>query len=305
MYRQKSQRAGAHEDSIWSVAWSAETDLIVTGSVDEQVKIWDSQDLSNPKHALTSHDLAVVGVAVNGSGQRAVSSSMDGFLRVFDIVNGERMHQIDSGPAGCWTVAHHPTLEVFASGTKQGGVVIYDSDKGEARQALDQVKGGRFAISIAFSPLGDVLAVGDSNGVVTLVDAATGLAIKSLEGAHLKPTRALCFTPDGKQLLVGSDDKHVSLWDVSHGNGEQVACFSAHSSWVLGLAANSTAQQGQFTSCSSDNKVKIWDLRQRECLHCFEGHADQVWGVAYNGVGNRLASVSEDGSLILYDITDK
>lgn len=304
MYRQKTNRGNAHEDSIWSVAWARQTDLLVTGSVDETVKIWDSENLSAPKHVLTSHDLAVVGVAVAGSGQRVVSSAMDGYLRVFDIVNGERVHQIDAGPAGCWGVAYHPTEELFASSTKQGGVAFYDSDEGELKSAIDQVKGGKFGISIAWSPDGRFVAVGDSTGLVTLIDPTTGVVLNSLEGAHVKPTRALCFTEDSKQLLVGSDDKNVSLWDVSSGKGEQIASFVTHSAWVLGLACN-PGTPGQFSSCSSDNKVKIWDLRQRECLHCFEGHTDQVWALAYNGEGNRLASVGEDGAMMLYDITDK
>jgi len=302
MYRQKTKKSNAHQDSIWSVAWSAETDLLVTGSADEHVKIWDSQDLTNPKQVLTSHHLAVTGVAVNGSGQRAVSSSMDGFLRVFDIVNGERVHQIDSGAAGCWTVAYHPKEELFATGTKQGGLVIYDGESGDAKASIEQTKGGKFSISVAFSPSGDKIAVGDMSGAVTIVDTQSGKVIKDLDSGHVMPTRALCFTADGKQLLVGSDDKHISMWDTT--SGEQVASFSSHLSWVLGLAAN-PVNHGQFTSCSSDNKVKIWDLKQRECVHSFEGHSDQVWAVAYNQEGNRLASVSEDASMILYDITDK
>lgn len=302
MYRQKERKGMAHKDSIWSVAWSAETDLLVTGSVDEHVKIWDSHDLTNPKQTLTSHNLAVVGVAVNGSGQRAVSSSMDGFLRVFDIVNAERVCQIDSGPAGCWTVAYHPKEELIASGTKQGGLKIYDSDSGDVKGSKDKFKQGKFSVSVAFSPSGDKLAVGDMSGAVTIVDTNTCDVIKTLEGTHVMPARALCFTADGKQLLVGSDDKHISMWDT--GNGEQIASFSSHLSWVLGLAAN-PVQHGQFASCSADNKVKIWDLKMRECVHSFEGHSDQVWSVAYNAEGNRLASVSEDASMILYDITDK
>lgn len=50
--------------------------------------------------------------------------------------------------------------------------------------------------------------------------------------------------------------------------------MSGHASWVLGV---SFAPDGQkFTSSSSDLTVKIWELSQRQCLHTFHEHADQV-----------------------------
>lgn len=32
----------AHEDSIWTAAWSLKEDVLVTGSVDESVKLWQA-----------------------------------------------------------------------------------------------------------------------------------------------------------------------------------------------------------------------------------------------------------------------
>ena len=48
------------------------------------------------------------------------------------------------------------------------------------------------------------------------------------------PIRSLTFSPDSQKLLTGSDDGHMKIYDVSHGN--LVATLSGHTSWVLSVA---------------------------------------------------------------------
>lgn len=76
--------------------------------------------------------------------------------------------------------------------------------------------------------------------------------------------------------------------------------LSGHASWVLGVAFAPDGKK--FASSSSDHTVKIWELAQRQCLHTFNDHADQVWSVKYHPEkNNMLVSVSEDKSINLYE----
>jgi WD40 repeat protein len=52
----------AHSDAIWSLGWYRSQ--IVTGSVDEQVKLWDSETLEESK-SFGGHLWGVVSVSVN------------------------------------------------------------------------------------------------------------------------------------------------------------------------------------------------------------------------------------------------
>jgi WD repeat-containing protein 61 len=73
-----------------------------------------------------------------------------------------------------------------------------------------------------------------------------------------------------------------------------------HSSWVLSV--NMSPEGKRFATGSADNKIKIWDLGLRRCVHTFDDHSDQVWSVAYNETGTRLASGSDDGSINVFQL---
>ncbi|KAJ3259876.1 hypothetical protein HK103_001767, partial [Boothiomyces macroporosus] len=57
----------AHSDGIWSVAWSKKQNKIVTGSVDDTVKLWNG-DTMTPMHTFTGHQLGVISVDISPNG---------------------------------------------------------------------------------------------------------------------------------------------------------------------------------------------------------------------------------------------
>jgi WD repeat-containing protein 61 len=83
-------------------------------------------------------------------------------------------------------------------------------------------------------------------------------------------------------------------------NNSSVAHLSGHGSWVLSVAANPNGKS--FATGSSDAKVKVWDLGQRQCVQTFQQHEDQVWAVAYNEAGTQLVSGGDDKSLAIYNV---
>lgn len=79
-----------------------------------------------------------------------------------------------------------------------------------------------------------------------------------------------------------------------------IASFAGHSAWVSTVAFG--ADKTRFATGSCDRKVKVWDTTARQCLHTFDDHTDQVWGIAFNKAADRLVSVSEDRSFHVYSL---
>ena len=66
----------------------------------------------------------------------------------------------------------------------------------------------------AFSPKKDpLIPIPDVDGTIQLVNAQSGAPVQVFKG-HQKPVKQVVFSPDGTQLVSGSVDGTVRLWNV-------------------------------------------------------------------------------------------
>ena len=83
-----------HTDSIWSVAWSPDGQMLATGSQDYTVKLWDRKTGACLK-TLQGHTSWVRSVVWIGDGQVA-SGSADETIKLWHVQTGECLKTIRS-----------------------------------------------------------------------------------------------------------------------------------------------------------------------------------------------------------------
>lgn len=303
-----SRKEEAHDDAVWAATWAAGGTGVLSGSVDETVKMWTLGQSDTPAldhlHTWSGHTLGVVSIDVEPRGEFAASSSLDSFIRIWNIQDHSTKAVLETAPSETWQVKLQQAedrLLIAAAGGSSNKIVIYNVDEAKAVQELklppvdDKRKKETFVLSLAYSPDGTRIACGCMDGIVVVFDVSTTKIAALLEG-HFKPVRSIAFTPDGKQLITACDDMHSHTYDLT--GGAVSAAYSGHASWVLSVTCHPDGTT--FATGSSDSKVKLWDLRAQTCLQTVTDHSDQVWGVAFNEKGNRLASVSDDKSVAVY-----
>ncbi|KAH8062992.1 hypothetical protein JL721_8612 [Aureococcus anophagefferens] len=106
---------------------------------------------------------------------------------------------------------------------------------------------------------GRLIAVGDAEGAVHLVDAASGATLRRLAKGHGagRAAKAACWGHDNSVCSAGADGTLV-LWDVTTGAGVR-RVENAHADAATGLASRG---DGMVASCGYDGLAKLWDLRQ-------------------------------------------
>lgn len=83
-------------------------------------------------------------------------------------------------------------------------------------------------------------------------------------------------------FFIGSDTFIFTCTSIDHTyipcfyrKSSHLACtLSGHGSWVLSV--DFAPDKMHFVSSSSDHTVKVWDFAQRNCVHTFKDHHDQV-----------------------------
>lgn len=311
----------AHEDSLWTVSWNGRDSSagatgdgghgqLLTGSVDEQVKVWKEKGEEEVEHAhtLTGVSLGAVSVAVDSLGKYGAVNSLDSKIHLWNMADFSLVGDVLAmGPTEAWDIAFCPReteedpLVLAIAGGSGNCVRMWDLvDRKEiANMPMPEKEGAarrdKFTLSVATSPDGKYVAAAGMDGQIAVFDAKTKELV-SVSGSHLKPIRSLTFTSNSRLVISASDDTQIGIHEVS--GGQTLEMLSGHESWVLSVAMH--PEGNLFASGSSDGKVKLWDLETRKCIQTSSEHTDQVWGVAWSADGKRLASVSDDRAICIY-----
>ena len=80
---------------------------------------------------------------------------------------------------------------------------------------------------VCFDKTGNKLASWGNDGTVRLWDPTTGRSIGSPLTGHNGAVSLVCFSPDGKLIVIGTPDKTLKIWSVESSLPEQRGAASA------------------------------------------------------------------------------
>lgn len=108
--------------------------------------------------------------------------------------------------------------------------------------------------------------------------------------------RSVCFSPDGKLLATGAEDKLIRIWDLS--TKRIIKILRGHEQDIYSL--DFFPDGDRLVSGSGDRTVRIWDLRSSQCSLTLLIE-DGVTTVAVSPNGKLIAAGSLDKTVRVWD----
>ena len=285
-----------HDKHVTSVAYRPDGHRLATASDDKTVRIWDADTGQPIGQPLRGHDDAVNSVAYSRDGHRLATASDDKTVRIWDADTGQPIGQPLRRDDPVWVVAFSPDGHRIASGGADNTVRLWDADTGQPiGEPLSSGQPGLAVTTVAFSPDGHRLAAGGGfDFAVHLFDTDSGQPAGQLSG-HTGVVNSVAFSPYGRFIVTGSEDRTVRLWDAQTGQ-PLGAPFSGHQNAVTSVAFSPDGHR--IASGAFDDTVRVWDTITGRPLI---GHQDMVTRVAFSPDGHRVASASFDKTVRLWD----
>jgi len=116
---------------------------------------------------------------------------------------------------------------------------------------------------------------------------------------HPKPVLAVAWSPDGTDVVSGSQDTTAQVWDAS--SGKTITIYPGHSQSVESLAW--LPHSNSVVSGSDDQTVQLWDAHTGKASHTYRGHTTPVYTVACSPDGTRIASGGRDEIVLVWEVS--
>ncbi|MEX0329008.1 MAG: c-type cytochrome [Ruegeria sp.] len=202
------QIVGRHKGKIVGVA--ASKTHVATASWDGTIGIWPV-DGSSPS-MLGPTGSGVNAVAFTPDGSRLYSAGVDGTLRLWDAASGQEIDRLVEHGFGINELVLNAQDNWIAYGAVDGVTRILDLSSGEERDfTLDR----RPILALALSPDRGLLAVGDGEGYIMVIDTGDWRIAQDFRATLRGPVWALSFSADGQNIHAGGIDEAMYSWPVA------------------------------------------------------------------------------------------
>ena len=120
-----------------------------------------------------------------------------------------------------------------------------------------------------------------------------------IPSGHNDVVGSIAFSPDGKKIVSGSNDRTICIWDAQTGTpiGE---LLRGHTNSVSSVSFSPDGTK--IVSGSTDNTIRIWDAQTGAQIgEPLTGHTDSVSSVSFSPDGAKIASGSSDSTIRIWD----
>ncbi|OIW17730.1 hypothetical protein TanjilG_29080 [Lupinus angustifolius] len=235
--------------------------LIVTGSKDNSVRLWESESKS------------CIGIGIGHMG--AVGAVAFSKRKQDFFVSGSSDH----------------TLKVWSLDGLSDNLTVPINLKAKAVVAAHD----KDINSVAVAPNDSLVCSGSQDRTACVWRLPDLVSVVVFKG-HKRGIWSVEFSPVDQCVITASGDKTIRIWAIS--DGSCLKTFEGHTSSVL--RALFVTRGTQIVSSGADGLVKLWTVKTNECVATYDNHEDKVWALAVSRKTEMLATGGSDALVNLW-----
>jgi WD40 repeat protein len=278
-----------HESVVTSVAIFPDRRRMVTGSLDNTLRVWDLKT-GVVLNKMVGHRGGVWGLAVSRDGKLIASGDNNGDLIAWHGATGEYLTQVME--------AHSTWIE--ALDFSPGGTTLATSGSQDRTTRLwsteswqeqgNPIKCSDWVRCIRYSPSGELLAIAtDSN--IEIYNPSTRECIVKFKG-HIVINVSLAWTPDSTRLLSGGNYQDPSIREWNTSTWQQVGdAWTGHINAINAITVHPTGRL--VASASTDSHIRLWRLSDRRTIAIFQ-RSSLTQCITFSVDGRHILSGGDD-----------
>jgi len=328
--------------SVQSLAFHPEGELLASAHYDKTVAIWKTKEASLAG-VLSGHQEPVRSVAFSPDGKLLASASNDGVILLWDCKSLEEPEKakprdrLTGHGSKVQSVAFSDDSQHLASGGSDQKVILWDMEERTLHEKT--IRLGSPVRSLAFDPEEGRLAALDPKGVIRIVDLGTDQVVdeivardsegvffsreqellvatdadKALRVVNVESERVVRYGPPGRVRSVAiSADTSLLATGIQNGEASLIAVwgpsrlqrvFDEKKAVVKSVAFS---PDGSLLAYARESDVVLRDMQSGdERGRLSTGGVTSLNSVVFDGTGGRIASVTADDVIWLWDVNSR
>jgi WD40 repeat protein len=241
----------SHFSSINAVDFSNDGRLLLSGSSDNNIKLWDVESATLLK-TFSEHVTATEDVVFTPDGKSAISAENNYIVYWRNAVDGPIGRLALYGHSGLvFSVDISNDMNTIISGSQDKTIKVWDAHTGDLLKTINDHNS--IVYCVEFSPTGEKFASCSADSTIKIWDSRTLELIKTLKNNG--PLKSISYHSSGKYIASAGPGSVIYIWDLS--NDELFRTLEGHTGMVKTVKFSPTGNN--IISGGSDDKVIIWD----------------------------------------------
>lgn len=323
-----------HTDGVMCVQFDEILKIVVTGSFDKTVRVWDLET-GQLRQTLTGHSRCVRALQFDDA--KLVTGSMDHCLKIWNYQTGQCIRTLEGHTGGVLSL--HFDSRIMASGSTDHTIRVWNFEVSECCTLLGHTE---WVNSVRICHEGAMLVSSSDDSTIRLWDLQNRSCTRVFRG-HVGQVQVALPSPHGfthRLDTIAPNTNTVETNSSSHTSTLALSLSEPASSSSSSSSSNTTPSSLERPGCAStsntnrnlihnatapnnvqpfssssksleisdapiiissalDNTIKIWDTATGKCLRTLFGHVQGIWGLDFDKL--RIVSGSHDKTLRIWD----